>query len=500
MKTAVFKPTVPSTAWPNTRDSKGESLKHKCDKTQSRLNFTKQAHVGNEVKAAQSRGLKTTPDDEYGIDSIDDSEMLKLAERIERNQSDEIDDPPLTFQDPLAKPTSLRGNGGYPFVQRSTLGPARLPNGRYQCRHACKDKSKCKHMCCREGLDLPPKDSKKRAKASTLPSTTYGTSNGPKSKDATIGLPDRHIEAPQAGGYTQLDLSHPSPKANRIQNPTSALKALQALQEKAQVQRNRPNDSTHNMQKAVEFHPIFSSDDEHIDDSDIENAHENHNLHLEEAPYLDGDEFKDVDELSDLPNLSDVESMLPNISRNDLNPAQSHPLSPTTDELAMKPTQQSHSMEVDHEDFTKYVDWDDYYINYSPSGPLGDTEKRAVERITPGTGLEGMGSRKRTVDNSKDSPLFVHDSAETFNRGHSVMLAKKRPRCEKGTDTQPLKEISQAPLVTSYDSRLPEMGSNSKGLEESTESPKNDADPESEVTGVDIEWLLREFGTCVEFV
>ncbi|GAA5989083.1 hypothetical protein JCM10908_001151 [Rhodotorula pacifica] len=29
-------------------------------------------------------------------------------------------------------------------------------DGKYECNHACGDKSKCKHLCCREGLDKPP--------------------------------------------------------------------------------------------------------------------------------------------------------------------------------------------------------------------------------------------------------------------------------------------------------------------------------------------------------
>ncbi|GAM36720.1 Hfm1 homolog [Talaromyces pinophilus] len=35
--------------------------------------------------------------------------------------------------------------------------PVMLENGKYNCNHKCKDKSTCKHFCCREGLDKPPK-------------------------------------------------------------------------------------------------------------------------------------------------------------------------------------------------------------------------------------------------------------------------------------------------------------------------------------------------------
>ncbi|KAJ5637866.1 hypothetical protein N7490_007745 [Penicillium lividum] len=44
--------------------------------------------------------------------------------------------------------------------------PARLANGNWACNHKCKDKTSCKHLCCRTGLEKPPKPGKKRATAS----------------------------------------------------------------------------------------------------------------------------------------------------------------------------------------------------------------------------------------------------------------------------------------------------------------------------------------------
>ncbi|KAL5532870.1 HFM1 [Sanghuangporus sanghuang] len=44
---------------------------------------------------------------------------------------------------------------------RSPLEPKTLPNGNYACNHNCKDKSACRHLCCREGLAKPPLAPKK---------------------------------------------------------------------------------------------------------------------------------------------------------------------------------------------------------------------------------------------------------------------------------------------------------------------------------------------------
>lgn len=36
------------------------------------------------------------------------------------------------------------------------------PDGKYECNHPCKDKFKCRHYCCKEGLPEPPRSQKKK--------------------------------------------------------------------------------------------------------------------------------------------------------------------------------------------------------------------------------------------------------------------------------------------------------------------------------------------------
>ncbi|GAA5969973.1 hypothetical protein JCM11641_000215 [Rhodosporidiobolus odoratus] len=43
--------------------------------------------------------------------------------------------------------------------------PKVLANGKYECGHTCADKAKCKHLCCREGRDKPPRRKPKSAVA-----------------------------------------------------------------------------------------------------------------------------------------------------------------------------------------------------------------------------------------------------------------------------------------------------------------------------------------------
>jgi hypothetical protein len=501
MKTATFKPTVPSTVWPNSRGPKKDSLKQECDKTQSRLNFSKQAYSGKEDNTVQRRGPNVTPDDEYGLSSIDDSEILKLAERVEHNQADEIDDPTPTARGLKEGATNVREKGPTPITQRSNLPPARLPNGRYQCRHACKDKSKCKHMCCREGLDLPPKDSKKGAKAPTSRSMTRNTSAVANSKNMVVPMYDKQIEIPEIGGYAQLDFSYQSPKASRIQKPAPALKALQALQEKAQGQQNRPCASGYKRYNGDNAQPIYVSDHVDVDFEDTESAEDNLPSPNQKAPFLDNNDFKDVDDLSDLPILSEIDSkevILPGLQGTGIGLMQEQFSYPGTKELDATNIQHDNGMDMDLDDFTKFVDWDDDYVDHNPTAPHRGGERSIEDDIT--THPEDIESRKRAFNHSESSSIFVHDAAEAFNRGNNVSSSNKRPRREAAIETEPLKEIPQAPLVPSNEFNSPETGFNQNGIPKNNEDTKNDTNPDAEVTGADIEWLLREFGTCVEFV
>lgn len=62
--------------------------------------------------------------------------------------------PQVPKQKPSAAPPA-------PAKQRNTTARVdrrlKRPNDRYECAHTCKDKTKCRHLCCREGLEKPPR-------------------------------------------------------------------------------------------------------------------------------------------------------------------------------------------------------------------------------------------------------------------------------------------------------------------------------------------------------
>lgn len=96
-----------------------------------------------------------------------------------------------------------------------TVGAVRLGNGRWACNHRCKDKttycndpkskekqliaSRCKHLCCREGLEKPPKANKKRP----------GDDDKDKGKKIT-GLNQTTLPATIAKKDTTTQASNPS--------------------------------------------------------------------------------------------------------------------------------------------------------------------------------------------------------------------------------------------------------------------------------------------------
>ncbi|KAJ8087976.1 ATP-dependent DNA helicase MER3 [Marasmius tenuissimus] len=58
-----------------------------------------------------------------------------------------------------------KGNGqkSKPTATEYLPEPEQLPNGNYRCNHSCKDKTACRHLCCREGLPKPSKPGKTQA-------------------------------------------------------------------------------------------------------------------------------------------------------------------------------------------------------------------------------------------------------------------------------------------------------------------------------------------------
>ncbi|KAF2857666.1 hypothetical protein K470DRAFT_266674 [Piedraia hortae CBS 480.64] len=128
---------------------------------------------------------------EYELDEIKDSDLLAAAgDRHDDSNTyvdiDEIVIRPSKRQKTAAPPTSEQ-----PAAKK-------LPNGKWACNHVCKDKTKCKHLCCREGLDKPPRPKKKNVAEAATPGAKETNTTTGKETRAILGL-DKSPPATEQG-------------------------------------------------------------------------------------------------------------------------------------------------------------------------------------------------------------------------------------------------------------------------------------------------------------
>ncbi|EMC98517.1 hypothetical protein BAUCODRAFT_67333, partial [Baudoinia panamericana UAMH 10762] len=136
---ALLKPEIPASAFPPPKTAE------EMNKQRSQV-----IRAENSSKRRASRGT-TDISDEFGDADIDDAD-LTLAEGT---GFVDIDDLHLSGDNEGAqrkKQKTFHDADAPPEHQA-----LRLPNGNWACNHACKDKTSCKHFCCREGVDKKPK-------------------------------------------------------------------------------------------------------------------------------------------------------------------------------------------------------------------------------------------------------------------------------------------------------------------------------------------------------
>ncbi|KAI4686006.1 uncharacterized protein J4E88_003843 [Alternaria novae-zelandiae] len=125
-----------------------------------------------------SRKASATSDD-YGDGDVDDDALVNASFRdldfdhIE-NYADPIDS--ITRKNTAKNKTTKNKDDEKSkrivrpidtTAEQDDLEPVQLANGKWACNHPCKDRSACKHQCCKTGMDKP---SKKKAVAKRVPS------------------------------------------------------------------------------------------------------------------------------------------------------------------------------------------------------------------------------------------------------------------------------------------------------------------------------------------
>ncbi|GFF23913.1 ATP-dependent DNA helicase MER3 [Aspergillus udagawae] len=114
-----------------------------------------------------SRDTEDAPinaNDRRADDSIDNDDWLfdDLLETDEASSWAAVNQATGTSRSRIEEKCCKECNSVNPTTENEKE-PSRLDNGRYACNHRCKDKTTCKHLCCREGLEKPHKVAQKQS-------------------------------------------------------------------------------------------------------------------------------------------------------------------------------------------------------------------------------------------------------------------------------------------------------------------------------------------------
>jgi hypothetical protein len=98
-------------------------------------------------RRVESNEKSRSTNNEFDECDLDDEDFVHAAENLAVESIDDFSDGnDMEFSHTAA--ASAKGN---------EWNPKQLPNGNWACNHVCKNKQMCKHLCCRDGLDRPPR-------------------------------------------------------------------------------------------------------------------------------------------------------------------------------------------------------------------------------------------------------------------------------------------------------------------------------------------------------
>ncbi|KAH7384519.1 nucleotide-sugar transporter-domain-containing protein [Pyrenochaeta sp. MPI-SDFR-AT-0127] len=130
------------------------------------------------IESIQSRGRLSSASDDFGDDGIADDELMKVPfDDVEFDDIENYVDPTASMSQKFSsKNTSNAKRRKTRDKSNTDLSdvavdenpePGQLANGKWACNHLCKDRKACKHFCCKNGMDKPPKKKALKKRAST---------------------------------------------------------------------------------------------------------------------------------------------------------------------------------------------------------------------------------------------------------------------------------------------------------------------------------------------
>ncbi|KAL7662086.1 ATP-dependent DNA helicase MER3 [Aspergillus niger] len=205
MRSAQLRHDISASLFPSQRESPSDSVsaRPKSNISRRRSNDTSQTKF-----IARNIDLWDSDDLFFGdfLDN-DQAEKWSFVDKLPEPPVDKVQYLRNTSEDPI--------ESNHQTVEAAEA--VRLDNGRWACNHRCKDKTRCKHFCCRDGLEKPPKANKKRS----------GDDDKDKGKK-TRELNQKTLPATIAKKETTTQASNPSNSEayrHRIESPVSTHKA-----------------------------------------------------------------------------------------------------------------------------------------------------------------------------------------------------------------------------------------------------------------------------------
>ena len=145
LRQAELKPQIPAHLFPQPQDQRRQIAATQRD-SRSKPN----AQVQDSVTTSPA----TLEDDEFDENEIEDQDMVDAVTGLEFHDIDNIK------AGPHGQKLSSDSQHRRANPEESSWNPEKLENGKWACNHKCKDKTGCKHLCCREGVDKAPKPPK----------------------------------------------------------------------------------------------------------------------------------------------------------------------------------------------------------------------------------------------------------------------------------------------------------------------------------------------------
>ncbi|PWY88402.1 DEAD/DEAH box DNA helicase [Aspergillus heteromorphus CBS 117.55] len=147
MRSAQLKPDLPDSCFPSQLEGVSTVLERPMP------NISRRRSNDISRNNAMLRSLTSWDSDDLLFDDVlekDQGESLSAATKLP--------EPPKNIS--TKKPRTEERNSEEGKVVEADA-PTQLANGNWACNHRCKDKTTCKHFCCRDGLEKPPKASKR---------------------------------------------------------------------------------------------------------------------------------------------------------------------------------------------------------------------------------------------------------------------------------------------------------------------------------------------------